>query len=79
MLTFRDVGGGGCKQGPLGISADLRRLHGMVEKGWSDGAVALVLEGFELVTLPKPMLQRRRTARFRPYRAEDDGMWAVSG
>ena len=65
--------------GSLGISADLRRLRGMVEKGWSDGAVALVLEGFVMGTPSKPMLQRRRTALFRPYRAEDDGMWAVSG
>ena len=65
--------------GSLGTYVHLRRLHFMVEKGWSDGAVALVLEGFVIGTPSKPMLQRRQTALFRPYRAEDDGMWAVSG
>ena len=64
--------------GSLGISADLRRLYGMVEKGWSDGAVALVLDGFVMGTPSKPMLQRRQTALFRPYHSEDAGTWAVA-
>ncbi len=46
--------------------------HGMVEKGRSDGAVALVLKGFPLRTLLKPMLQRHRTTLFRPYRADNE-------
>ena len=59
--------------GYLVISADLRCPHGMVETGWSHGAVALVLEGFEMGTHPKPMLQRRRTTLFGPYRADGEG------
>ena len=38
--------------------------------GCSNGAVALVLEGFGLGTLPKPMPQHHRTMPDRPYRAD---------
>ena len=42
----------------------------MADRGWFNGAVALVLEGFGSITLLKPMPQRRWTRPDPPQRPE---------
>ena len=48
-----------------------RRPNLMADRGWFNGAVALVLEGFRSRTLLKPMPQRHWTSPDRPQRPED--------
>ena len=52
-----------------------RRRHVMLDRGWFNGAVALVFEGFGSRTLLKPMPQRRWTRPDPPQRPEACLLW----